>query len=334
MALAAASPARLAWPTSIGVDAAAARAAARPAPRSRPACAASRRHARDRGPGGHRLDAADVAAMAARAVLVDADVADVAGRAGGAAVHLAVADDAAADAGADLDDEEVGQRALQAPELAERHQVDVVVDEDRRRVVFAQVVADREAVPVRHQRRVDELADFEVDRARHADADRRSPVAARSRIGASSSRISTRTRASTTPGPSRTSAASACCASTARSGRSTATSRLVAPMSTADQHAQAGVQLQVLGPSAAGGTLQAGLGQQALLDQAGNQRVGLALGEAQLLGHAMARAAGRPEGGLQQRRLVGIEAAPGCQASCLRLFFGAKAAWPRREGEW
>jgi hypothetical protein len=157
-------------------------------------------HARDRRAGRHRLDAAEVAAMAARAFLVDADVADVAGRAVGAAVHLAVADDAAADAGADLDDEEVGQRTLQPPQLAQRHQVDVVVDEHRRGVVLAQVVADREAVPGRHQRRVHELADGEVDRPGHADADA-DHVPWRDRPQrASSSRMRVRTRASTTPG--------------------------------------------------------------------------------------------------------------------------------------
>ena len=112
IALAAASPARLAWPTSIGVDA----AVAAQALRQRGALAGLRPPriaiARDRRAGRHRLDAAQVAAMAARAVLVDADVADVAGRAGGAAVHLAMADDAAADAGADLDAQEVRERAL------------------------------------------------------------------------------------------------------------------------------------------------------------------------------------------------------------------------------
>ena len=82
------------------------------------------------------------------------------------------------------------------------------------------------------------------------------------------------------------------------------------------------MQLQVFGAAAAGGALQAGFGQQALLDQAGDQRVGLALGEAQPFGHAMARAAGRPEGGLQQLHLVGGEAAPGRQA-LVSVFFVA-----------
>ena len=129
------------------------------------------RHARDGRAGGHHLDAADIAAMAARPLQVDADVADVAGGAGRAAIHLAMADDAAADAGADLDDQEVRQRTLQAPELAQRHQVDVVVDEDRRGIVLPQQVADREAVPGRHQGRVHQLAALEIDRTGDADAD-------------------------------------------------------------------------------------------------------------------------------------------------------------------
>ena len=137
-----------------------------------------------------------------------------------------------------------GKRALQAPQLAQRHQVDVVVDEDRRGVVLAQVVADREAVPGRHQRRVDQLAALEVDRARHADADADHLRARRSRSCASSSRISTRTRASTTPGP---------CAHVGRLRACWASTREVGPQHghveaggadvDADQHAQAAVQV-------------------------------------------------------------------------------------------
>ena len=59
-----------------------------------------------------------------------------------AAVDLAVDDDAAADAGADLDEEEVVDRAGEpGVQLAERHDVDVVVDEDRAAEVLARALA-------------------------------------------------------------------------------------------------------------------------------------------------------------------------------------------------
>jgi hypothetical protein len=95
----------------------------------------------------------------------------------------------------------------------------------------------------------------------------------------------------------------------------------------ADQHAEPRVELEILGPPAAGGALQAGFGQEALLHQPGDQRIGLALGEAQPFGHAMARAAGRPEGRFQQLHLVGSEAAPGAQASSPE--FVLVALWTR-----
>jgi hypothetical protein len=97
------------------------------------------RAAGDGRPGRHRLDAAEIAAVAAWAAGVHADVAHVAGRAVGTAVNLAVTDDAAADAGADLDDEKVLQAALHARQFAQRHHVDVVVDEHRRAIVRAHV---------------------------------------------------------------------------------------------------------------------------------------------------------------------------------------------------
>ena len=58
---------------------------------------------------GDRFEAAEVAAAADDVVVVgDVDVADVAGGALGAAVDAAVGDDAAADAGADFDEQQVG----------------------------------------------------------------------------------------------------------------------------------------------------------------------------------------------------------------------------------
>ena len=61
----------------------------------------------ERGAAGERLEAAGVAAGAGRAEVLDPDVPDVAGAAVDAAVELAVDDDAAADAGADLHEQEV-----------------------------------------------------------------------------------------------------------------------------------------------------------------------------------------------------------------------------------
>jgi hypothetical protein len=87
----------------------------------------------------------------------------------------------------------------------------------------------------------------------------------------------------------------------------------------AHEHAEARIQLEVLGAAPARGALQAGLGEQALVDQAGNEAVGLALGKAELFGHGMARAAGRPEGRFQQAHFIGGDATPTCHASCLRV---------------
>ncbi|MCY1227219.1 hypothetical protein D9M72_394810 [compost metagenome] len=277
------------------------------------------RHARDRGARRHRLDAAQVAAVAARAFLVDADVAHVAGRAGRAAVHLAVADDAAADARADLDHKEVRERAPQPPQLAERHQVDVVVDEHGRRVVFAQVVADREAVPGRHERRVHELADLEVDGAGHADADAQHVPWALSAAGQQFAHE----HAHTGQHHGRAFAHVGGFFVLGEHREVGAQHRDVEAGGAdvdADEHAEFGIELEVFGAATARGALQAGLGQQALVDEAGDQAVGLALGEAQLFGHGMARAAGRPEGRFQQPHFVGRDAAPGCHAFVSALF--------------
>ena len=77
--------------------------------------------------------------------------------------------DAAADAGADLDEQEVVDRAGDAGVLlAERHDVDVVVDQHRAAELAGERVPDREAVPARHDRRRDRDAVAEADRAGHA----------------------------------------------------------------------------------------------------------------------------------------------------------------------
>ena len=83
-----------------------------------------------------------------------ADVADVAGGALGAAVDLAAGDDAAADAGADLDENRCSVSRQWVQCSPQGHDVDVVVDEHRRAVAVGEPVGDREAVPAGHDRRV------------------------------------------------------------------------------------------------------------------------------------------------------------------------------------
>src|SRR5690606_36213436 len=117
---------------------------------------------------GHGLQAGAVAAAAAGLlVAADADVADVAGRALGSPVELAVGHDAAADAGADLDEQQVAGVGEDVAVLAERHDVDVVVDED---VDAGKVVGDRVVVPAGHARAVVGPAGGHRDASRHAQA--------------------------------------------------------------------------------------------------------------------------------------------------------------------
>src|SRR4029453_1622533 len=90
--------------------------------------------ARARRAAGERFEAAAHAAAAhdLASARLDVDVADVARRALRAAVNPPVDDDACADPGADLDEDEVVDAATASSgELAERHHVDVVVDPDR-----------------------------------------------------------------------------------------------------------------------------------------------------------------------------------------------------------
>ena len=124
------------------------------------------------GSGGDRLEAAEVAAAALDvAGPGDAHVPEVAGRALGAALQLAAGDDAGADAGGDLDQHEVVDVGEMGTPLAQRHDVDVVVDEDRDGVVALDVAGDVVPVPAGHDRRVDRAAGGVLDRAGQADAD-------------------------------------------------------------------------------------------------------------------------------------------------------------------
>ena len=133
----------------------------------------------------------------------DLDVPDVAGRPLRAAVEPPVRDDPGADAGADLDDDDVVVAGGDArPPLAEREHVDVVVDPDRRVVAVREPLADRVAVPAGHDRRRDRPAGPELDRTGHADADAPQPPGQRRGVVASSWPNSSSTRSSATSGPS------------------------------------------------------------------------------------------------------------------------------------
>ena len=77
------------------------------------------------------LQTTDVAATTDGVDVVgDLDVAEVAGGTLRAATQRTVADDAAADAGCDLDEHQVVDVAVAGEMLAQRHDVDVVVDDD------------------------------------------------------------------------------------------------------------------------------------------------------------------------------------------------------------
>ena len=117
-----------------------------------------------------RLQAAGVAAAAVGALGVDLDVADVAGTAVRATVGSAVDGDPAADAGADLDEEHVvGRPRHAAMALADRHDVHVVVHDDRAVVLTGQEFANGVPVPTGHDRWRHRLPVAEAHRAGNAD---------------------------------------------------------------------------------------------------------------------------------------------------------------------
>ena len=152
---------------------------------ARPAPARRRRRARGGQPlgqrqaAGHRGQAAVEAALAAGlGMIVQPDVADVAGAAVDAAVDLPVDHHAGADAGRHLDQHQRRAVGVVHRLLAQRHEVGVVVHEDRPVPGRPQPVGDRVPVPARHDRRLGDHAGVELDRAGHADADAADPAAA------------------------------------------------------------------------------------------------------------------------------------------------------------
>jgi hypothetical protein len=99
-------------------------------------------------------------------------VADISGRALGAAVDPAVHDDAGADAGAYLhEDEIVRVRRDSAVPLSQGHDVHVIVQKDRAGEAFRQKGGHRVAVPAGHDRRIHRNSAREIDRPRYAEAD-------------------------------------------------------------------------------------------------------------------------------------------------------------------
>ena len=100
-----------------------------------------------------------------------ADVPDVAGAPVVAAQQRAAGDDAGADPGGDLDEDHVREVRPVAAVLAERHGVDVALQQRRRTEARGQPVGHRVVVPAGHDRRVDRAPGGDLDRARDADRD-------------------------------------------------------------------------------------------------------------------------------------------------------------------
>lgn len=108
------------------------------------------------------------------AVRIDGEVADLARDAGRTTVDVAVDDVATADAGPDLDKDEVAAADTPAPpELGQRPEVGVVVHEDGAGVDRFQARCDVDVAPARHHERRDRAGMFRIDGARdtHADSD-------------------------------------------------------------------------------------------------------------------------------------------------------------------
>jgi hypothetical protein len=110
-------------------------------------------------------------------------VADVASCASRASVDAAIHDDTAANAGAGLDEQAVVNPRPEAPVLAQRHQIYVVVGEDIEGKLFREHTADVDIVPGPHHRGTDDAAGAVVDRGRQAKADAQDAARRQSRPG-------------------------------------------------------------------------------------------------------------------------------------------------------
>ncbi len=126
------SPCAAAVPTAIPVDRVAVAARGGDDPRSPAVRDELTRHPAQRRARRDRLPVAALAARAHRPVDVDGEVAELGGEVVRAAVHAAVQEHAAADAGAERHEQRVPHAACRAVRgLAERRDVRVVVDDDR-----------------------------------------------------------------------------------------------------------------------------------------------------------------------------------------------------------
>src|SRR5512143_1966929 len=88
------------------------------------------------------------------------------------AIYPPIADNSCADAGTNLDEDEIIDiNACAAAQFAQRHDIDIVIYHDTRcRKSSLEIVADAKTFPGWHQWRRDEHTVCKVDRARHADA--------------------------------------------------------------------------------------------------------------------------------------------------------------------
>src|SRR5690606_15221005 len=124
-------------------------------------------------PGCHGLQASAVATVAGHpGTTRDLHVADVAGDPLSAALQEPTGDDAGPDSRGDLHEDQVLGLRPRERAFAERHDVDVVVDEHGYFEVLLHPAGHIEAVPARHDGRVDGLAAAVLHRAGQSDSDR------------------------------------------------------------------------------------------------------------------------------------------------------------------
>jgi hypothetical protein len=98
-------------------------------------------------------------------------VSDIASGPDGAPVQLSVDHDAAADSGADFDEEQVRDLRIVLLVFPQRHEVDVVVDDRGCAVALRKVIGHGIVMPAGHERRADHRPGGELHRPRHADRD-------------------------------------------------------------------------------------------------------------------------------------------------------------------
>ena len=183
---------------------------------------------------GDRFEAAEVPATTDDVVVVGyVDVADVACRAVRPPVHVPVGDDARADPGPDLHEQQEVFRPPVRPVLAEAHDVHVVVDQSWRGESFSEPLANGIEVPARHDRRAHRSAGGEFDRARQTDPDAAYVIARDFRSRAGGDRTSPRAKRGRVSGPFATAMSWTSWASTSPARSVTATREWVAPRSPA-----------------------------------------------------------------------------------------------------